>query len=1529
LEDLTDSKNSNSENNDRQGENPVNGSNGDASGTGIVQHGEKPARKSFLRRLFSVLLNILLVILLIPPSLAFLFRSPEVQTLSARLATFILSDYLDMEVKIDAIKLDFRSGITLKNLSVKDQKGNPMIAVGALKAKPVYMDFALFGMVFSKLELEGAVFRYARYEGDNEYNLMILINKFRSSDSLASPGTFRLRSRELILKDSRFQFYDEVRKFGDSTGMIYNNIIFDSINLMARQFHIINDSLHFIVDNLSTRERSGFRISNMSTDFSISRSGLHARGLQMNMDNSHLNCDLDFNYNSYQSYAYFIDSVEIVADIRPSKIMMSDIFYFNDIMKEMPNKVGVTGKMQGTVSNMKGDNIRIHYGKKTRLAVNGRIKGLPDFYHSQITAYIKEIETTPCELKTIGLPVSGGSFDVTPYLDCHDLVKGSLRFKGLYNNFTARLALKSKEGDVEADVKFFNKPDDSVYLNLALKGDQLQLGRLLKQENLLGNAKIDIHLQAEGHNFKDLRYESSGTLYSFDLENYRYSRLRYFGQYVNDSVWGSLVVGDKNLMLKTDIFALLKEVPHIKLTADLRLANLDDLNLGIRKDFGVSSTVNLDLRGIDPDRMTGNLKLSNTVLSFGNERYDEGEITVLKSIDTKGVHSLQLNSDMVDLKLTGKYRISTFFQRVEELLDHYFDFIPPDTTVNDLSGEYATADIHLKQDDIIAGQLVPGLHISDAEPFSIDFNFDKNNVTTGLNIGNINYRGVIFRNNTIDINTADNRLNFKYANETTILRDSTAESKQVFGLDSLSLKLDAGADSLNYGLYWDNYDSVPRNMCNLEGFYTLKNGFSVFRINNMDLIVNDTLWRIDPENLIVRDSSGINIENWEIHGGASKIGISGRYLQHNGDTLRLDFYNWNLSNFDMLTALWGFDIDGIIKGDMEFSKINDNTAFISDLMMDSLTLNKVYLGDARFLNTWDNELQAIKLASSITRKGSSGSGKIISVAGNYFPFKNENVFDLHMTFNRFKLKAIENFFTGLVSDVEGVASGELELKGSPDKPVLTGYVDTHRSAMRIDYLNTKYSFSNVINFEPDGIDFGKLVIYDTLGNSARVDGNLKYKYFKHSRFDVTITTDKLLFFNTSRKMNDLYYGTALTSGDIHLSGSPNDLHLDMDVKTEAGTHVFLPLDYSVEISDKDYIVFVQHADTLQDQEAEKKKAAKEKENKQKYDISLNMKVTPQAAVSIFLPSDVGRLESQGNGNILLKANSNGDFSIVGDYIVESGMFNFSLANLVQKRFELVRGGRISWTGDPYDADINIKGLYRVKTSLKSLGIVIDSTTNFRNKVNVDCYVILRNNLLNPDIRFDIQLPDLDPDLKRIVYAELDTTNQAMMNEQMISLLVLGTFSYSNASNINMSSAYYSVLSNQLSSILSKISKDVDIGINYKPGDAVSQEEFEVALSTQLLNDRLTVEGHLGMTYDRSKQNASNFVGDIDLSYALTEDGRWMLKVFNHSNVTSWYNTYDKVSPYTQGAGIAYRKEFNNIAEFFRRTRPKSKKKKNK
>ena len=120
-----------------------------------------------------------------------------------------------------------------------------------------------------------------------------------------------------------------------------------------------------------------------------------------------------------------------------------------------------------------------------------------------------------------------------------------------------------------------------------------------------------------------------------------------------------------------------------------------------------------------------------------------------------------------------------------------------------------------------------------------------------------------------------------------------------------------------------------------------------------------------------------------------------------------------------------------------------------------------------------------------------------------------------------------------------------------------------------------------------------------------------------------------------------------------------------------------------------------------------------------------------------------------------------------------------------------------------------------------------------------------------------------------------------------------------------------LLSNQLSNWLSQISKDVNIGVNYRPGSELSDDELEVALSTQLFNDKLSIDGNV----QTGTRKTSNIVGDVNVEYKLTNDGRFVLKGFNKSNSADLINTN---SSYTQGIGIFYRREFNFIRELFKR-----------
>lgn len=1481
------------------------------------------------KRLLRLILNTVLIFLCIPFALTFLFLDPMIQTLSARMVTAFLSSGIDNDLSIKSISISFRTGITLSGILVNDQHGRAMIKIDHLSAVLLYADFGLFGLKFSQLNIDRAEFRYGRYAGEEEFNLKIFIEQIAPADSTKqNENSFKIQVGQLKLNNGIFHFFDEQKKYDNGDGMDYANMIFNNVNLESHDFNLIGDSLFLKIDNLTVEERSGFKVNQLKADFSISSSGLKADGLKLIMDNSNVDMDLEFKIATYKTFTSFIDSVQMFGNFRPSSIRMSDIGYFSEVLHSMQNDIGVTGKVFGTVSNLQGHDLKIHYLNNTRFSGNVRIVGLPDFFTSRIDAEIIQFTSTSCDLKSFALPIEEKNVDFTDEFDCIDPFRVSGSFKGSYYDFITNLNIEFGDGHLQAKIAFTEVKNDTVFFKAELQGDSIDIGKVLHQEDLLGNLDLDIVVEGSGKSYDNLVIRTNGLLSSVDLMGYNYRRISMDALYRGDTLKADLKVGDKHLMMAAKGMISLDENPLLVVNADIRRIDFDNLKIWEGKDLRVQTIADIRLKGFDISTMTGTVTLTNSQVSFSGEDYSIKNIQLQKYRDEDSLTTIKLNSDIVDLEMVGKYDLVHFPDQLFSLLNNFYNAFPIDTLKVLPDNEYADVNIDIKKSNLIEEQFLPGIELYAPLAIQARFDFRKDELNIESKPVKLAFKGVLLNENSLKISTKNDRINIEFNSENVIFKDSTEDDKTVFGLDNLRFTGAAGFNLFNYGLYWDNKDSLVKNSGLIEGYVQTLETSSRLKLTSTRIYLSDTLWRVDDNNLILIDSSGTNFQDVTVYGGISELSIAGKLPQKNNDSLNIFFNRWNLSNFDFITRIYNFNVEGIVLGNLNISMVNDHPTVISDVTVNDLYLNKEYLGTASLLNTWDNVNSSIFVNARIIREGSSGKGEVFAVDGYYFPFKDEESLNFDIRFNRFKLKTIEAFIADFVSHLEGQTSGELSLRGSIDKPILTGRMDMRRTSLLVNYLNTKYSFSNEIKFFQDQINFDNLVIYDTLGNFANVDGSLNHNYFSDLQFDVKISTDKLLFFNTTRKMNSLYYGSAITSGNIAISGSPKNIHLDMDVKTQGGTDVKLPLDYGVEISDKDYIIFVEHIDSLDMELEELEGKAKLEEDELTYEIGLGMQITPVAKVTIFLPSDMGRIESQGKGDLKMNTNSSGELSLIGDYVLEEGLFHFSLANLVRKRFDLVRGGRISWTGDPYKANVSIKGLYRLKTNLSSLGIVIDSSSTYANKVNVECYVILQKQLMNPDIRFEIKLPDLDPDLQRLVFAELDTTNSATMNQQMISLLVLGTFSASNASNISLSSSYYTVISNQLSSMLSKISDDFDIGINYRPGDNVSEEEFEVALSTQLFDDRLMIDGHFGMTYDKSQQNASNIVGDVDIGYKLTEDGRWILKAFNHSNVNSWYNynNYDKIAPYTQGVGIAFRKEFTSVKELFQRTRPKKERK---
>lgn len=282
----------------------------------------------------------------------------------------------------------------------------------------------------------------------------------------------------------------------------------------------------------------------------------------------------------------------------------------------------------------------------------------------------------------------------------------------------------------------------------------------------------------------------------------------------------------------------------------------------------------------------------------------------------------------------------------------------------------------------------------------------------------------------------------------------------------------------------------------------------------------------------------------------------------------------------------------------------------------------------------------------------------------------------------------------------------------------------------------------------------------------------------------------------------------------------------------------------------------------------------------------------------------------------------GEFRMRGQVEVTEGDYLFTLRNVVNKRFEVVPGGRITWYGDPVDAQLDLQAQYRLRAPLYD--IMFEKNEAYKKRVPVDVVMQLRDNLMNPDIAFDVRMPTVDDNIRSQVNSVLSTEQER--NRQVFALIVLNRFIQPQnltgngdptAGGSALTTTGSELISNQLSNFISKWSDAFDLGVNYRPGDNITQDELEVAMSTQLFDERLLLSTNLGVSYGaQSTTNANNFIGDFQLEYLLTPEGRLRAKAFNVSNDRN-LNRSDQ-APTTQGAGVAYREEFSTLGELWQK-----------
>lgn len=1444
-------------------------------------------------------------------TLVSILRTPSFQELAGRLAASFLSKQFHTEFYLEKLRISDFLFIEIHGLQVNDHRRQEMIRVNDLRVKINRLSLKQHVIKFERVSLDSAGLFLEKYPGDSVVNFAYFLRGFQSDTLVTSDTvvTWSFFCNELAVDDLSFG-YRSNQPESLTKGIEYNNLLFSEIFLNLKDIAIIGDSVAASVDHISCKEQSGIELLDLSGDARVSSSGIRVKNALITMGKSNLDLDLEFLYGSYNGLSEFLDSVYINSVIRSSMVTLSDIGFFAPELFKMDDPVMIAGLVEGPISDFAARDLIISHGDFTEFNGDVSMRGLPDITSTYIKLDIKKLITTPEDITGFSLPLENPNIVLPPPVNQLGLTTISGKYEGYFNDFKADLAVNSEAGSLKINGSLSTKdPGGEMILDGYIQGTDIELGKLSGSDDL-GTVSLELEISGNGSTFDNLKMTVNGWIQDLEFRNYKYAKIIIGGEILALSFNGRLMINDSSLNLGFNgLVDFNGDVPEFDFKLDVEKARFYQLNLSDRsEDMDLKGHVSGDFKGIDPESFYGKISIDNLQYIENDANYWLHHLDLTRTSYPGQPDSIRLRSDYIDGDVEGEFILNDLISQVTSLVLGTKDDLA-NKEIHVESPQHVTFDFSLKDISPITGLFLPFLEISPGTVITGQFDSGKKSLEVDGSTNEISVSGIKFKGVSFTGRTKADEFDFNIVISRIILQEN--EDGTGLDLDNFTALLASRNDSINYTIKWDN--KLPESPIKgaVDGFVRFASMKSLEAgIFNGEANFNGNLWQVKEENLFTLDSSSIGIRNLNIIKGDENFVIDGKLTDHAADTLSLYFKNWSLANFNPFLESISLELSGIINGRFGIFRNESITNIFAGIKISDFSFNEVFFGDAEFRTRWLESDQALTMDLNIFSKGSTENPyKILGVNGFYYPFDKERNFDFDIVSQNLDISVLEPLLRSFSSHLAGFATGKMTLHGSNAKPLLLGRLKLQRAEMQVDYLNVVYSFSNEVVFDENQIKFNELTVYDPNSNTAVLTGGIKHNYFRDMSLDLTIKPDHFMAMDLNRYQNEVFYGRAFATGTVRLSGPFTDLSIVVDVKTDKGSKVSIPINYSVDVSQNDFIVFTSENDTSK---------VRNDQNVQIVGVSLDitMDVTRDADIEIFLPGNIGNIRANGAGKLRLGVNRNGYLTLNGSYIIQSGLFVFSLEQLVSRRFEILEGSKISWTGDIYNAEVSIIARYRLRTALSGLSIAMLDPDAASQKVIVNTDIRMTGNLFNPDLSFGISFPNMQEQTRQAVYSVLDTNDKGLMNQQAISLLVLGSFSSTGSGGSNPVNPA-AIVSNTLSNMLSQISKDFNIGINYMPGDRVTNEQLEVALSTQLLDDRLIIDGNIDVSgSNASSQKTSSIVGDINVEYKLTQDGRFRVKAFNRSNDLSLFNDY---SPYTQGVGVFYRKEFNNMEELFKRS----------
>lgn len=1460
-----------------------------------------------IKKIAKIGLIIALVTISIPTLSLLFLKNRQVQTLLTSYFTNKISESLQTDISISKVNYSFFKRIQLYDFFIADQAGDTLMYSEIAKIWIGQFRPDKKNIQFKKIALENAQLSISVNE-DKVSSIQFFVDSLKKEVRPEDKTTLTIE--KMSFTDSRFRL--SVNNFIRKGNEIdFAALDVRDVNIEMEDFLFRMDTTFMKIKKVSGKEVTGFDMSKVGFNLTINpKFMVFSEGwITTPLSNATIPV-IEFRYNTPKNFKYLYDSVNVYISSKNSRLDFMDIAKFFPATEGMSGSIELTGAIFGKFGDLKGENILIDYLNHTRAEFDMHILGLPSPDSSLMDFEFLNFSTNYNEFRKLTASFEMNFLNDSSLLNRLSRINYQGDFKGYRTDFTTHGKLQTNLGAV--NLSFDMRPNASA--TSIFKGEietsNFQVGQLIGSKNKLGS--IDFNMDIEGTNQNGIIEATvSGIIDTLCFYEYDYSNIRLSGLFKDRTFNGSLNINDPNIEMQFDgnldfgntnpAFDFTLDVPKFR-PYFLHFRNDDP-------EYFASFYMETEVNGIIPDQLNGSIHVKNGLLKrTGGEM--QLEDLLLKTGNRSDNSFLSINSELLDGEISGNYTLAQLPAFFAGLLNRHFDILQgfQETVNNNIAFNYS---LYLKdinpfldffypklnsaKDVIVKGSFQPG---EDNYLFSLKGNFPY-----------LRYSNVRFSNIDLSVISDTSIL------QATIFGDNII-TRGGFEIENPKFTAAFYNNNNSFSFLWDN-DSTIRYSGDIytkgvlsypdEGRpnYTMTLQPSYFYYDNRFFNI--------PQSYFVLNSEGVEIDSFMIEGDTQHIHATGRYHSTSGDSITLSLENLNLNRVNDIKDDLLLEIEGELSGDMVLKRKEDKPVFTSNLTATNLTVNEEEFGTISLLANWIRENQQIELEVF----SAESRGTQILAGGFYQPVK--EYLDFSVALEDLSLKTISSYLAGTINDPDGAVDLNLTVQGFIAEPNINGDIAFHNASATVVPTKSKYHTSDKLTIQENRLLLDNFTISDNNGGRMVLNGNIATTNFSNPWLDVNLEATNFNFLSTTRYDNEQFYGSVFASGTANISGPPNRLKIVASAISEKNTNLKLPLYNALEIQKTDFITFRKKTEF---QSSELPTSAQQNN---RIALDMDLEITSDASVQLIFDPKVGDIiEASGNGALKLEIDDNGDFSMFGDIVIAEGEYLFTLQNVINKKFLVKPGGSISWNGSPTSATVNLDAVYETKASTYSLSP--EPTEAMKKRIPVQCLLTLQGDLTNPTILPTIFLPTAEPETRSLVETSTGTDEELM--RQFISLLVINNFSNTGTGSVTQIDPGYSnvagvtaseLLSNQLSNWLSQISNDFDIGVNYRPGDAISSDEVELALSTQLLNDRIIFRGNLDVVADEvatTSGEASNIVGDFDIEFKVTN--KISLKAFNRVND----DRIVRPSLYTQGVGLLYRSEFNTLSDIFRRSEKK-------